>query len=205
MATDSPLAHVPHGMHDLPAGTLANVVTFLEMHERPAPRPIPGPAAGAHLANVSADPHRYLAVYRCIGALWIWTGRLEMDEPTLAARLSSPAVEAWVVVHEGRDCGLLELDFAHPGEAELTYFGLVAEAAGTGLGRWLMEQAMERAWSRPIRRFWVHTCTFDDPGAVAFYRRSGFRPYKLAVEFLPDPRLTGLYPVDHFPHLPLPR
>ncbi len=57
-----------------------------------------------------------------------------------------------------------------------------------------MDEALTRAFARPIRRFWVHTCTFDHPGAVDFYRRSGFRPYARAIEVAPDPRLTGALP-----------
>ncbi|HEY1447300.1 MAG TPA: hypothetical protein VGF33_02075, partial [Caulobacteraceae bacterium] len=62
---------------------------------------------------------------------------------------------------------------------------------------------IEEAWSRPIRRLWVHTCTFDHPSALGFYVRSGFAPYAFMVEVLPDPRLTGQLPPDAAPHVPL--
>ena len=41
-----------------------------------------------------------------------------------------------------------------------------------------MNRALELAWSRPISRVWVHTCTFDHPSALAFYQRSGFLPFR---------------------------
>ncbi len=53
---------------------------------------------------------------------------------------------------------------------------------GSGAGRWMMNRAIERAWSQPIRRFWVHTCTLDHPAAVAFYIRSGFVPFRRRIE-----------------------
>ena len=74
---------------------------------------------------------------------------------------------------------------------------------GQGAGRWLMSQTLQLAWSHPINRFWLHTCSFDHPGAVAFYRRSGFRPYKQAIEIVDDPRVTGMLDRNSFPDLPI--
>jgi hypothetical protein len=65
-----------------------------------------------------------------------------------------------------------------------------------------MDQAVARAWAKPIRRFWVHTCSFDHPGALDFYRRSGFRAYAFAVEVADDPRLTGHLPRHAAPQVP---
>jgi hypothetical protein len=66
-----------------------------------------------------------------------------------------------------------------------------------------MDQAIVRAWSRPIQRFHVHTCTLDHPNAVAFYVRSGFTPIRRAVEVALDPRLVGELPRDVAAHAPL--
>jgi hypothetical protein len=59
-----------------------------------------------------------------------------------------------------------------------------------------MNRALERAWSRPIKRLWVHTCTFDHAKAVPFYVRSGFRPFKRQIEICDDPRSTGVLSRD---------
>ena len=64
-------------------------------------------------------------------------------------------------------------------------------------------RALEIAWSRPIRRLWLHTCTFDHPGAVPFYVRSGFHSYRRQVEVANDPRIIGLLPGTAAPHVPL--
>jgi hypothetical protein len=66
-----------------------------------------------------------------------------------------------------------------------------------------MNRAIERAWARPIHRFWVHTCTLDHPGALGFYIRSGFKPYARRVEVADDPRLVGLAPRTSAPHIPI--
>ena len=75
--------------------------------------------------------------------------------------------------------------------------------SGRAPGRFLMQQAIARAWARPIERFWVHTCTLDHPSAVGFYRRSGFQPYAVMVEIADDPRLSGHLPREAAPHVPL--
>ena len=66
-----------------------------------------------------------------------------------------------------------------------------------------MNRALEIAWSGPISRFWVHTCTFDHPAAAQFYIRSGFRPFRLHVEIEDDPRLLGTLPRHVASHVPL--
>ena len=86
---------------------------------------------------------------------------------------------------------MLEFDFRQEGECELTFFGLSGTLIGGPAGRWLMNWAIERAWSRPIKRFWLHTCTLDHPSALDFYKRSGFQPFRFEVEILEDPRLSG--------------
>lgn len=59
----------------------------------------------------------------------------------------------------------------------------------SGAGRWLMNRALELAWSHPVDRVWVHTCTFDHPSAPAFYQRSGFRAFRRQIEIADDPRI----------------
>ncbi len=104
---------------------------------------------------------------------------------------------------DGIDEGLLELDFRHPGVCELSFFGVTPGLVGIGAGRWLMNRALELVWSRPIRRFWVHTCTHDHPAALAFYMRSGFRPFRRHIHIEDDPRLAGVLPRTAAPQIPL--
>ena len=77
---------------------------------------------------------------------------------------------------------------------ELGFFGVAPSLVGSGAGRWLMNHAIAGAWSRPITRFWVHTCTLDHQDAVDFYVRSGFRAFRRQIEIASDPRLAGLLP-----------
>ena len=93
--------------------------------------------------------------------------------------------------------------FARPGQCEIVFFGVTAKLIGSGAGRWLMNRALELAWSRPIARLWLHTCTHDHPAAVAFYQRSGFRAFRRQIEIEDDPRLDGTAPRDAARHVPV--
>lgn len=191
------------GYYELPPGKVANVTTYLEMTEPPPTRPVPdGP--GLTLRRVErADLAWYRDLYLRVGAEWLWFSRLTMPDAELARTLHDPAVELHALAQEGSDEGVLELDFRKPPDIELTFFGLTSALVGRGAGRWLMAQAIELAWRHRPRRFWVHTCTFDHPAALAFYQRSGFRPYRRAVEVADDPRLQGHLPRGTAPWLPL--
>jgi GNAT superfamily N-acetyltransferase len=183
---------------------LAAVVTCLEMREKPkrgAARSLQQPVALERVEN--PDLQDYRALFRAVGQDWLWCSRLTMADDELRAILASPDVEVYALTSNNRQLGLLELDFRERGQCELAFFGLVPEAIGQGAGRFLMDQALSKAWSRPIERLWVHTCTFDHPSAVGFYRRSGFVTYASMVELIEDPRLTGHLPRDAAPQVPL--
>ena len=78
------------------------------------------------------------------------------------------------MTRNGERLGLLELDFREPGECELAFFGLDQSLIGSGAGRIMMNAAIDKAWEKPITRFWVHTCTLDHPAALPLYQKMGF-------------------------------
>ncbi len=191
------------GYHDLPAGKLAAVVTYLEMRSRAANRPerVDAPWVLRRKERPALDWYR--ALYRRVGEEWLWMSRLAMPDAELEGILGSPDVEVYAVERDGRAEGLLELDFRIAREAEITFFGLASAIVGSGAGRWLMNRAIAAAWMRPIERLWLHTCSLDSPDALPFYIRSGFVPYDRKVEVFDDPRLNGVLPRDAAPRIPL--
>jgi GNAT superfamily N-acetyltransferase len=193
---------LPDGYSDVPAGKLAAIVTHLEMTTRPAPAPDPAGSWSLRRVDVS-KLDRYRHLYCRVGQQWLWISRIRMPDAELAAIIQSPPVEVHALAHGGRDEGLLELDFREPGQCEIVSFGVTEKLVGTGAGRWLMNRALELAWSRPVTRVWLHTCTFDHPSALAFYQRSGFRPFRRQVEVFNDPRLDGTVPRDAARHVPV--
>jgi len=193
---------LPDGYSDVPAGKIAAVVTHLEMTSRPPRRDDPPGAWGLRRADAPAlDWYREL--YRRVGDEWLWFSRTQLNDTELAAIIHAPGVEVYALVRDGRDEGLLELDFRESGHCELVYFGVTAKLIGTGAARVLMNRALEIAWSREVSRVWLHTCTFDHPSAVAFYQRSGFRPFRRQIEVADDPRRDGTAPRDVAKHVPV--
>ena len=182
---------------------VATVVTTLEMRTRPPLRPLP--AAPLRLARWDRPSvEKYRALFRRVGAPWLWFSRLTMHERHVLAIIHDPAVAIYAAVDAGGiEVGMLELDFRVSGECEISYFALIPELAGKGLGRWLMAEALSRAWTKGIERVWVHTCTLDHPSALNFYRAQGFVAIGRTLETFPDPRLSGHLPTDAAPHVPV--
>lgn len=193
----------PDGITELPAGKLAAVVTYLQMFERPTARGLSSPDGVTLKKHVAPSVDWYRRLYRLVGEDYLWFSRLERDDAELAAHLAQDSVEVWSVQKGGADLGLLELEWQGAGDCELSFFGLSPELIGGGIGRWLMDHATGRAFSRPIERFYVHTCTLDSAQALGFYCRSGFTPYGRAIELMDDPRQTGSIAKGKAPQIPL--
>jgi len=193
----------PLQLTDVPAGKIAAVVTSLEMFAASPLRPEP-PGLTLTLTRVErADLSWFRDLFRRVGEDWLWFSRRAMSDEALRAIIHDPKVEVYLLKASDEEAGLLELDLRTPSVCELSYFGLTPKAIGTGAGRWLMNRAIELAWSRAIERFWVHTCTYDHPDALAFYLRSGFRAFRREIEVCDDPRLSGVLPRTASPHIPI--
>ncbi|WP_205789867.1 GNAT family N-acetyltransferase [Microvirga makkahensis] len=190
------------GYTDLPSRKIAAIVTYLEMRS-PPPALREQAQEGWSLQSLSSDADRYRTLYRRIGEPWLWFSRLAMSDEELSGILGDPKVEAYALRDGQNDIGLLELDFRSEREAELVFLGLVPGAVGKGTGRFLVNEAIRRAFAHPIDRFFVHTCSLDHPAALAFYMRAGFMPYRRAIEVADDPRLQGHLPRDCAPHVPV--
>lgn len=192
-----------NGYYELPKGKLANVVTCLEMLEKPKTT-APAWPQGLGLQRLTAkDTALFRILFRDIGENLMWFSRTIMADDKLAAILSNPAIESYALMENGQPCGLLELNFENLPHCELAFFGLTSQTIGQGLGRKLMDEAIARAWAKPITRFWVHTCHYDHPRALGFYKSAGFVPYALMVEVHDDPRLSGHMPLAASPHVAL--
>lgn len=200
------------GFHEVPPGKVAAVVTHLEMRAQVDSRPVTTPKGIALQRIERPDPAWYRDLFCRVGGQdWLWFSRLSMDDAELCAILHDPDVEVYGLMisdytsnlMDGHAAGLLELDFRDPDTCELAFFGVTPNLIGAGAGRLMMNHAIERAWSRPISRFQVHTCTLDSPAALPFYRRSGFVPVRQQIEIADDPRLVGKLPREAGPHVPI--
>ena len=122
---------------EVKGGDLAAVVTHLEMRESPEAEV---PSSPLSLRRVEhPNPEDYRMLFRKVGARWLWFSRLIMDDAKLSAIIDHTDVDLFTVIaRDGRDVGMLELDFRTSGECELSFVGLIPELAGQGHGRWLL-------------------------------------------------------------------
>jgi GNAT superfamily N-acetyltransferase len=194
---------IPDGFTDLAPGKIAAVTTYLEMRRAPDRAPSELSSGFQFRSVMNPDPSWYRELFRTVGEAWLWYSRLQLDDEQLTAILQDPRVDVFALEHGGRDQGLLELDRRQSPEIELAYLGLAPGLIGQGLGRFLMDRALQIAWSHHPSRVILHTCNLDHPRALAFYEKAGFVPYKRAIEVANDPRLTGALPRTAAPQIPL--
>jgi GNAT superfamily N-acetyltransferase len=157
------------------------VVTFLEMDGRPAqPRPHlpPGPVS-ALIAAETPPVWYFLALYDAVGAAYEWTDQHHVPRAELEDFLSHPAVTLYTFLRAGWPHGFFILDCRDPAVCDLAYFGLVPEAIGQGLGRFLVRTAVHMAWDRPgTEKVTVNTNSLDHPRALPLYQQAGFEPVR---------------------------
>lgn len=192
------LMTLPDGYHALAQGKVASVVTYVQMTARPGwiDDVFPGELTPMPLDDLPA----YREMFRRVGENWLWFSRLRAGEEQLRERFAKSGYQV-LLYEDGR--GLVELDQTGADEMEISLFGLLPGETGRGLGRAMMALTLRRAWSAGINRVWLHTCTLDDPRALGFYRKMGFRPYARGIEIANDPRLLGLLPETAAPQVPI--
>ncbi len=171
-------------------GTVHDItVTYLEMRSDPHNHE-PVPADHIALLRAVEPPvsfYRYL--YDAVGRQYVWVDRKRMSDDNLKSVIHDPEVEVYVLYRDGWPAGYSELDFRKFPEVELAYMGLMPEAVGRGLGKFLLTQSISIAWAREPNRVIVQTCTLDHPGALPLYQRCGFVPYaqkQTTIEDLDD-------------------
>ncbi len=188
----------------VPAGKLSVIVTYLEMTERPDRPPGLPPLDAVSLDRVySPSVPYYRFLYNGTGENWLWIERRRMTDREIRAVIGDSRVEIWVLSHKGAPAGFAELNRIKAPTVELQYFGLMAPYIGLGLGPWMLDCMIGRAWTGHTRRLTVNTCTFDHPKALPLYQRHGFRPIESVVRTIRDPRLSGIVPRTAAPHIPL--
>jgi GNAT superfamily N-acetyltransferase len=175
-----------------PVTRVGVTVTFLRMDRKPA-EPPPALPAGFTVARVDAPTvgfYRYL--YDTVGADYVWWLRRTMPDAELAALLAHPHVSLHVLYAGGEPAGFYELDGRHWPDMNLSYFGLMPRAVGTGVGFGFLSHAIAEAWRRWPRGVTVNTCTADHKRALPTYLRAGFRQMRQVNEVWNVPARLGL-------------
>ncbi len=163
---------------------ITTTVTFLELTSRPKAR-----ASLAERADISgiwrAHPPSlrfYRFLYDSVGDSYYWYMRRNMSDASLREIIEHPEVEIFVAYVHGTPAGYVELDRRTAHETQIAYFGLLPEFVGRGIGPWLLDWGIQRAWREDCGRVWLHTCTLDHPSALAMYQRAGMRMFKQEEE-----------------------
>jgi GNAT superfamily N-acetyltransferase len=194
---------INNGAYIVPPGKIAYVATRLDMKTKPERTLAPWPEDLQLVSTARGDLNAYRNLFRTVGEDLLWFSRLVMQDDTLRDTLANPATEAFTVTRGTQTIGILELSFRNMPDCELSFFGLVSSEIGKGTGRALIDEAIRRAFAKPITRFWLTTCTLDHPKALSFYRKAGFTPYVRQIEVYDDPRLDGSMPLTSAPHIPV--
>lgn len=180
---------------DWQCGEISTQVIHLEMLRPPERAPAQPPETGRSvtLERMGVPTTRfYRYLYNGVGGDWFWVSRRIMDDETLGRTLARPGAEYHLLRVDGEPAGYCELERSADGsETELSYFGLMPDFIGLGLGRYFIDAAVDLAWAPGVKRVWVHTCDLDHPRAIGNYMAAGFAPFARETEILPDPRLAG--------------
>lgn len=117
-------------------------------------------------------------LYREVGERFHWVDRLSLSDEELATYLGRADLRVFVARESNQDLGFFEL-LRHPDQSiEIACFGLISQARGRGIGKWLLQRAVELAWEWGAPRIWLQTCTLDAPAALPNYLARGFVVYR---------------------------
>jgi GNAT superfamily N-acetyltransferase len=173
-------------------------VVFLRMNHRPA-RPVVVLPEGATLGPERLGVKDYRALYNEVGTPWLWWLRRTMPDELLAQHLARPAVAIHVLRMDGKIAGFFETDAGFWPDVNLNYFGLVPGAIGKGLGKVLLNAAVDSVFLNAIglRGMILNTCSADHPKALPNYLAAGFREVRRVREVWDIPCRLGLTVPEH--------
>ena len=163
------------------------VRTYLEMKD---PSQLTGEASAppgvSLVCERSYPPAQWRRLYAEVGADYHWVDRLGWTDQDIQRYLDDPAVELWILREGTEDAGYFELRRDAEGGIEIAYFGLLPAFTVRGLGRYLLDAAVTRAWALGASRVWVHTSSLDHPTALPNYLARGFSVWKQEVYGVAD-------------------
>jgi ribosomal protein S18 acetylase RimI-like enzyme len=155
-------------------------VSYMRLTEAPS---VPHPHTGAESISLEQmSLAAYLALYKSVGGPLRWDQRLLMPEAALEL-LADNHLRIYVLRNaDHAELGFCEFDHGTFPEVELKNFGLVPEAQGRGLGRYLLATSLKEEWKFNPTQIWLHTDTWDHPAAIHVYESLGFRVYSVVDE-----------------------
>jgi len=154
-------------------------VTYLKMEHDPREHIQPPSNLKISLMKLENPPvqfYRYL--YNTVGENYDWIDRRLLSDDDLDEQINAKGIDIYVAYVGGVPAGYFELDSRKKDQVWLAYFGITPQFIGTGLGKWLLSEAIATAWLFAPESVRVETCTLDHPRALPLYQRLGFVPYE---------------------------
>lgn len=123
--------------------------------------------------NIPIHFYRYL--YEQVGRKYNWMLRRAQNDEELALSIHSDKCDIQILYADGAPAGFFELDLsALPNSVEITYFGLISEFQGRGLGQFFLYEAIDAAWAYDPEKLTIQTNNLDNPKALQLYQKMGF-------------------------------
>jgi len=172
--------------------TLTFTTTYLEMFSRPSDLDVTPPTPDLEIRFVeSPTVELYRHLYNTAGQDWLWYMRRQMSDEELGAIIFNKLDEIYLLYADSELAGYVEIDRRYPPDIEIAYLGIFPKFINKGLGKYLLNWSIDRAWSYNPKRVWIHTCTLDSPVALEMYKKSGFKVYKAEEETISFPHGIG--------------
>ena len=117
--------------------------------------------------------------YKQVGKKHRWIDRLIWSDEKWMTYISNRNLETYVISKYDELVGFFELLYnPELKETEISYFGLLEEYIGKGIGGFALSSAIRKAFEKNINRLWLHTCTLDHPNALKNYIARGMAVFK---------------------------
>ncbi len=117
--------------------------------------------------------------YKQVGKKYRWIDRLSWPDEKWIEYISNKNLETYVISISKDLVGFFELLYnPQLKETEISYFGLLEEYIGKGIGGHALSEAIKKSFDKDINRVWLHTCTLDHPNALKNYIARGMTVFK---------------------------
>ena len=117
--------------------------------------------------------------YKQVGKKHRWIDRLSWTDEKWINFISNKNLETYVISEFEDLIGFFELLYnPNLNETEISYFGLLEEYIGKGIGGYALSEAIKKSFEKNIKRVWLHTCTLDHPNALKNYIARGMRVFR---------------------------
>ena len=117
--------------------------------------------------------------YKQVGKKHRWLDRLNWSDEKWINYISNKNLDTYIISDSENLVGFFELlNNPHLSETEISYFGLLEEYIGRGIGGYALSVAIRKSFEKDIKRVWLHTCTLDHPNALKNYIARGMKVFR---------------------------